>query len=271
MIKKAHTFFAALLITLSTLAQAPDKLNYQAVIRNSSNALVTNTAIGMQISIIKAGTPDTAVYVETQTPTTNGYGLASFRIGEGTLVSGNISTIDWSDGTYSIKTETDLTGGTTYTITGTTALSSVPYALQAKTASNLSSTAAANLTPSKCNCSSYIIPYMPYHSNATQVIYVANNPASWFGGTAVPASDINVEAIDDSGNSYDLGTIGIAPVGRITKLSLLISTKLQTEGFTGTGKFSFRITLTHPEYAIVFAGYSSGTVHRTVEVECVRF
>ena len=270
MIKKQITLLATLLITLSTLAQAPDKLNYQAVIRNSSNALVTNTAIGMQISIIKVGTPDTAVYVETQTPTTNGYGLASFRIGEGTLVSGNISTIDWSDGTYSIKTETDLTGGTTYTITGTSALSSVPYALQAKTASNLSSTAAANLTPSKCNCSSYIIPYMPYTATSSQVIYVTNAPASWFGGTAVPASDINVEAIDDSGNSYDLGTIGTAPVGRITKLGSQISIELSQTSFT-VGKLSFRITFTHPEYAFVYAAYSAGSAYRTVEVECVRF
>lgn len=270
MITKVHTLFVALLIMASTFAQTPEKLNYQAVIRNSSNALVTNTAIGMQISIIKEGSPDTTEYKETQAPTTNGNGLVSFKIGEGTVVSGDITTIDWSDGTYSIKTETDVTGGTTYTITGTSPLSSVPYALQAKTASNLSSTATANLNPSKCNCDSYIIPYMPYSATTSQLIYVSNNPASWFGGSAVGASSVNVEAVDDSGNSYDLGVVATAPAGQVTKLHSLIDSALGAAGFT-SGKLSLRITLTNPEYAFVYASYNSGSVRAYVEVECVRF
>ncbi len=271
MITKLNTLFVALLITASTLAQTPDKLNYQGVIRNSSNALVTNTAIGMQISIIKAGTPDTSVYVETQTPTTNGNGLVSFKIGEGSVVSGDITTIDWSNGTYSIKTETDLTGGSTYTITGTSSLSSVPYALQAKTASSLSGSGAANLNPNKCNCSSYIIPYMPYSASSSQIIYVANNPASWFGGSAVAASNVNVEAIDDSGTSYNLGVVTTAPVGQVTKLSTLILQGLANAGFTNNSPLSLRITLTNPEYAFVYANYDVAGVREFVEVECVRF
>jgi len=271
MITKVNILFVALLIMVSTFAQTPEKLNYQAVIRNSSNALVTNTAIGMQISIIREGSPDDiTVYIETQAPTTNGNGLVSFKIGEGTVVSGDITAIDWSDGTYSIKTETDVTGGTSYTVIGSSALSSVPYALQAKTASNLSSTATANLNPSKCNCDSYIIPYMPYSATASQLIYVSNNPASWFGGTAVGASSVNVEAVDDSGNSYDLGVVATAPAGQVTKLHSLIDSALGAAGFT-SGKLSLRITLTNPEYAFVYASYNSGSVRAYVEVECVRF
>lgn len=268
---KLNTLFAALLIAASTFGQTPDKLNYQGVIRNSSNALVTNTAVGMQISIIKAGVPDTTVYVETQAPTTNGNGLVSFKIGEGTLVSGNITTIDWSEGTYAIKTETDLTNTGTYTITGTSDFSSVPYALQAKTASNLSSSSAAALNPSKCNCSSYIIPYMPYSTNTSQIIYVSNSPASWFGGTTVPDSDINLEVIDETGTSTDLGTVGVAPVGQVTKLARIIGEAINNQGLTGT-KFSIRITLSHPEYAFIYASYNVGGSDRGfVEVECVRF
>jgi hypothetical protein len=267
---KLNTLLVTFLITASIFAQTPDKLNYQAVIRDSSNALITNTIIGMQISIIKAGTPGTAVYVETQTPTTNGNGLVSFKIGEGSIVSGNITAIDWSNGKYSIKTETDLTGGSTYTITGASSLSSVPYALQAKTASSLSGSAATNLNPSKCNCSSYIIPYMPYSATASQIIYVANNPSSWFGGSAVPTSNVNVEAIDDSGTLYDLGVVTTAPAGQITKISPRINMALGAQGFTG-GKLSLRITLTNPEYAFVYASYNSGSVRGFVEVECVRF
>ncbi|ARV07076.1 hypothetical protein BTO04_10415 [Polaribacter sp. SA4-10] len=267
---KLNTLFAALLITASTFGQTPDKLNYQGVIRNSSNALVTNTAVGMQISIIKAGVPDTTVYVETQAPTTNGNGLVSFKIGEGTLVSGNITTIDWSEGTYAIKTETDLTNDGIYTITGTSDLSSVPYALQAKTASNLSSSSAAALNPAECNCSSYIIPYMPYSSNSSQIMYISNNPASWFGGAVLPDSDITAEAVDSVGNYYDLGIIGTAPAGAVTKITSLVLKALESQGFM-EGKVSIRITLSHPEYAFVYASYNAGGVRGYVDVKCVRF
>ena len=118
-----------LLIVTFAFAQAPQKMSYQAVIRNSSNALITNQAVGMRISILQTSSSGTAVYVETQTPITNANGLASIEIGGGTLVSGNFSTINWANGPYFIKTETDATGGTNYTITGTSQLLSVPYAL----------------------------------------------------------------------------------------------------------------------------------------------
>ncbi|NCC99704.1 MAG: DUF1566 domain-containing protein [Bacteroidia bacterium] len=132
--KKLFTLFAAVLLTATVFAQAPEKMSYQAVIRDASEVLITNTQIGMQISILQGSVSGTAVYVETQTPTTNANGLVSIEIGTGTLVSGDFATIDWANGPYFIKTETDLAGGTTYTITGTSQLLSVPYALHAKTA-----------------------------------------------------------------------------------------------------------------------------------------
>jgi hypothetical protein len=132
--RKVFTFLVTVLLTTSVFAQSPEKMSYQAVIRNNSDALVTNTQVGMQISIIQGSASGTAVYVETQTPTTNANGLASIEIGGGTVVSGDFATIDWANGLYFIKTETDPTGGTNYTIIGTNQLLSVPYALHAKTA-----------------------------------------------------------------------------------------------------------------------------------------
>jgi len=131
--KRIFTIAAALLMTASVWAQAPEKMSYQAVVRDAGNALVTSTAVGMQISILQGSATGTPVYVETQTPTTNANGLVSLEIGVGTLVSGDFTIIDWANDTYFIKTETDPTGGTTYTITGTSQLMSVPYALYAKT------------------------------------------------------------------------------------------------------------------------------------------
>jgi hypothetical protein len=135
--KKIYSIAAALLMTASVFAQSPEKMSYQAIVRDGSNALVTSTTVGMQISILQTTATGTAVYVETQTPTTNANGLVSLEIGTGTVVSGDFTTIDWSNDSYFIKTETDPTGGTSYTITGTSQLLSVPYALHAKTAESI--------------------------------------------------------------------------------------------------------------------------------------
>ncbi len=138
--KKIITICAVLLMTASVFAQAPEKMSYQAVVRDGSNALVSSTAVGMQISILQGTSSGTAIYVETQTPTSNANGLVSLEIGSGTVVSGDFTTIDWANGPYFIKTETDPTGGTSYTITGTSQLLSVPYALHAKTAETVTGT-----------------------------------------------------------------------------------------------------------------------------------
>ncbi len=122
---------AVLSFTASVFAQAPQKMSYQAVIRNSSDALVTSTPVGMRISIIQGSIFGASVYVETQTTSTNANGLVSLAIGTGTPVTGTFAGIDWATGPYFIKTETDPLGGTAYTISGTNELMSVPYALYA--------------------------------------------------------------------------------------------------------------------------------------------
>lgn len=124
-------------ITNLCLAQTPNKMSYQAVIRDAGSQLVTNTQVGMQISILQGSANGVEVYIETQTPTSNQNGLISIEIGNGTVVSGDINTINWSTDTYFIKTETDITGGSNYTISGTSQMLSVPYALHAKTASTV--------------------------------------------------------------------------------------------------------------------------------------
>ncbi|MDP2386352.1 MAG: hypothetical protein Q8M29_08265 [Bacteroidota bacterium] len=135
--KKSITLILALFLTINLFAQAPQKMSYQAVIRNSSSSLVTSTTVGMQISILQGSSTGTPVYIETQTPTSNVNGLVSLEIGTGSIVTGTFSGIDWAAGPYFIKTETDPLGGTAYTIIGTSELLSVPYALHAKTAESI--------------------------------------------------------------------------------------------------------------------------------------
>lgn len=117
-------------------AQSPEKMTFQAVIRDAGNALVTNSTVGMQFSILQSTATGSAVYIETHSVATNANGLATVEIGLGNVVTGSFSSIDWANGPYFIKTETDPTGGTAYTISGTTQFLSVPYALYAKKAGN---------------------------------------------------------------------------------------------------------------------------------------
>ncbi len=118
-------------------AQAPEKMSYQAVIRAADNTLLKDAKIGMQISILSGSVDGNPVYQESHEATTNTNGLVSLEIGTGTVVSGSFASIDWSAGPFFIKTETDPAGGENYTLTGTSQLLSVPYALHAKTAESV--------------------------------------------------------------------------------------------------------------------------------------
>lgn len=122
-----------LFLSITTWSQAPQKISYQSVIRNNSNALIVNSTVGMKVSILQGGENGVSVYSETHTPTTNANGLVSLAIGTGTVVQGIFANIDWSTGSYFVKTEIDPTGGVNYTLVGTSELLSVPFALHAKT------------------------------------------------------------------------------------------------------------------------------------------
>jgi hypothetical protein len=127
--------FAAL--SFSAFAQSPEAFKYQAVVRDVSQNVIANQAVGMQLTILQTSATGTMVYQETFAPTSNAYGLVNLEIGTGTVVSGTFATIDWSAGPYFIETAMDATGGTTYVVMGTSQLLSVPYALHAKTAGSV--------------------------------------------------------------------------------------------------------------------------------------
>ncbi len=127
--KKVIVLLWAALSMNFAIAQAPQKMSYQALLRNSANQLLVSTQVGMQISLLQGSANGPAVYIETQNPTTNINGLVSVEIGTGTIELGQFGLVNWSQGPYFIKTETDPNGGSNYTITGTSELLSVPYAL----------------------------------------------------------------------------------------------------------------------------------------------
>jgi hypothetical protein len=127
----AAFFIAGSLYHTALYAQAPQKFSYQTVVRNASQGLLQNQSCGIKISIRSGSAAGTVVYSETQTKTSNINGLVTLEIGAGNVVTGTISAINWDANTYYVQTQIDPTGGTNYTIHGTSQLLSVPYALNA--------------------------------------------------------------------------------------------------------------------------------------------
>lgn len=136
--KNLFTFLLTFILCFGVFAQAPQKMSYQAVIRNSANKLIVSELVNMKISILQGSIIGNAVYVEAQSPTTNSNGLVTLEIGLGKIVTGTFDGINWANGPYFIKTETATVSSGNYSIIGTSQLMSVPYALYAKTAGSVS-------------------------------------------------------------------------------------------------------------------------------------
>ncbi|UMQ40447.1 collagen-like protein [Chryseobacterium sp. Y16C] len=143
-------------------AQVPEKMSYQAIIRNASGQVLPNQSIAIKASILQGSPAGAAVYSERLTGNTNTNGLITLEIGSGTVLTGTFNTINWSTGSYYLKTETDLAGGTNYTIIGTSQLLSVPYAMFAKSAGAVSG-------------GSFVIPYVNTFNNAGNLFSITND------------------------------------------------------------------------------------------------
>ncbi|MDH7448123.1 hypothetical protein [Aquimarina sp. 2201CG14-23] len=124
--------------------KTPQLFNYQSVVRDSNGNILVNTNMSFRISVLQTDPSGASVYTETHNSTTNANGVSNFRIGSGTLVSGDFAIIDWASDSYYLQVEADITGGTAYQVIGSSQLVSVPYALHAKTADALSGAGATS-------------------------------------------------------------------------------------------------------------------------------
>jgi hypothetical protein len=135
--KTLFTFSMLVFVVFTSFSQAPQQMSYQAVIRNSSGNLLSQQAVGIRLSILQGSELGGVVFSESHEAATNANGLVSLTIGNGVPINGSISSINWALGPYFIKTETDIDGGTNYSIVETSQLLSVPYALHADNSSSL--------------------------------------------------------------------------------------------------------------------------------------
>ena len=113
------------------IAQAPQKINFQSILRNSSGEVIGNSSVSLKISILSGSINSSSVYSEMHAKTTDASGLISLQIGNGTVISGIFANIDWGGASHFIKLEADFSGGSNYVVLGTQELMSVPYALYA--------------------------------------------------------------------------------------------------------------------------------------------
>ncbi len=137
--KSIIPFFAVFIFLLTGLfsfGQTPEGINYQAAIRNADGTLLSNQSVGLKLDILEGSASGNVVYSENFTTSTTAFGLVNVVVGNGNILNGDFTSIDWPNGVYFLQLSVDETGGTNYTTIGAQQLVSVPYALHAKTAEN---------------------------------------------------------------------------------------------------------------------------------------
>jgi len=126
-----------ILFPLFGFSQAPQKINFQSILRNANGEVVANKNVKLKISIQSGSMMDTTVYSETHLKTTDASGLLSLKIGTGTVIMGRFDSIKWGKASHFIKLEADFNGGNNFILLGTQELMSVPYAFHSNTADSL--------------------------------------------------------------------------------------------------------------------------------------
>jgi hypothetical protein len=134
--KNLYLVVALLCSSFFAFAQAPQAINYQAVVRNNNGDVIKNQSVRFRLSITE-GSAGITSYSETHQATTNALGLVNLTIGSGTVATGTFAGVNWATGQKFLKVEVDAAGGTNYTVMGSQQLVSVPYALHANTASGV--------------------------------------------------------------------------------------------------------------------------------------
>jgi hypothetical protein len=132
--KKSIITLAILLIILTrTNAQVPQKVNYQAMLRDNSGVVLSQKAVKIRFEILKGNSSGPSVYSETHSITTTEQGIINLQIGTG-ISDDDFSSIDWTNDSYFLSVEMDANGGNNFTHLGASEIVSVPYAITARTA-----------------------------------------------------------------------------------------------------------------------------------------
>jgi len=91
--KNLSFLFAAFLLGLATVAQTPQGINYQTVIRDGDGNIMPDTELSLQMTIRSGASDGAVVYAETHGATTNAFGLVNLVIGYGTPLNNAFPTL----------------------------------------------------------------------------------------------------------------------------------------------------------------------------------
>lgn len=146
-IRNLFSLLLCLFIMYSTqsIAQAPQGIPYQAIVRDANGNLRNNQAVSLRIKIRDASAVGTILYTETHAVVTTAIGLITVNIGSGTPVTGTFASINWATNAKFMQVEMDVTGGSSFTDMGTQQMMSVPYALYAEKANVPNGTSAGQV------------------------------------------------------------------------------------------------------------------------------
>jgi len=126
------TFILSTMVTifaLHSLAQAPQGIPYQAIVRSSDGSTLNNSNTSITFKLREAAATGNVIFEETHNLVTNSQGLVSCIVGNGVVSQGNFSTINWGIGAKFLQVIAN-TGNGNIDL-GTQQLMSVPYALYA--------------------------------------------------------------------------------------------------------------------------------------------
>ena len=130
--KKLLSILSVMILSVMLFAQAPQSFSYQTVIRDVNWTVLDNQSVGIKIAVLEDAANGNVVYEESHSAITSQIGLVNLSVGEGAVISGVFSTIDWGNHNYFIEVAVDINGGSNYIVMGSTQLRSVPYALYAE-------------------------------------------------------------------------------------------------------------------------------------------
>ncbi len=192
-----------LLFPLIGIAQSPQKINFQSILRSTNGEVVANKSVSLKISTLSGSISGSSVYSETHTKTTDASGLISLQIGNGTVISGVFANIDWGNTSHFIKLEADFSGGNSFVLLGTQELMSVPYALYASK-TDTSFLNLVNRFSSKANISGTSSMLNPYLRKSDSIIADLQKQVELLSSyTSLLASGL----VDIDGNNYPVATV----------------------------------------------------------------
>ena len=207
--KKIYTLILCLVTALGLKAQSPLAFSYQAVALTDAGLAVADKPIIIKISLLDGGPTGTLQYQESHNTTTSVEGLFNLSIGQGNVLIGSFSTVNWIGGKIFLKSEYDFNDGQGFSLAGVTQLLSVPYALHsqfAQKALNDKDTVATNEIQnlsrignslSISNGNSILLPDSSQWKKSGNDIFYDNGKVGI--GTSTPRSFLDV--VSNEGNS----------------------------------------------------------------------